>query len=136
MRGASPLISCDEQAGYVRRDASSHRLAMDKSQFMTIVITAVVSVMAKEMVSWSAALVKKIAMAQTTRAKLKAMFSKTSLRIMWDLLVIALYTTIVVSVGWTEGPLSGKALLTLAVLGLLEVVAIASFLADVHKALA
>jgi hypothetical protein len=109
---------------------------MGKSQLMTIVVTAVVTAIAKELVNWVLAMVKKIATAQTTRAKLKAMFSKTSLRIMWDLLVIALYTTIVVSVGWTDGPLSGKALLTLAALVLLEVVAIASFLVDVHKALA
>ena len=108
---------------------------MDNNQLITIAVTAVISVIAKEVLTWAVALVKAMAMAQTIRAKLKAMFSRTSLRIMWGLATVVMYTGIIVWIGWTDEPLSGKSLLVIVAAAFFDLVCIISLLVDIGKAI-
>ena len=109
---------------------------MDNSSLTTIAVTAVISVIAKEVLTWAVAWVKTIAMAQTTRARLKAIFNSTSLRIIWDLATVVMYTGIIVWIGWIDEPLSGKALLIVVGAVFCDMVCIISLLVDIHRALA
>lgn len=53
---------------------------MDRKQLVTIAITAVTSVIAKEVISWLVALAKSTAQTHTAKKKASAMFSKNNLR--------------------------------------------------------
>lgn len=84
---------------------------MDTSQLITIAVTAVISVIAKEVAIWLWALVKNTATTATIKAKVKVIFTKSNLDIMFHLLLIGFYLYIAVSVGWTDAGLSGKNML-------------------------
>jgi hypothetical protein len=62
---------------------------MDRHQLVIIAITAVISVVAKEVVMWLVSLVKTIAVTETIRKKVKKIFSKNNLNIILDILVIS-----------------------------------------------
>lgn len=89
---------------------------MDSSQVISHVITAVLAVIAKDVVKWAWDLVKKTAATATTSAKAKAMFSKINLLILFDLLAIAAYVNLIVEKGWTDQPITGKSVLVIVVL--------------------
>jgi hypothetical protein len=110
-------------------------LAMDSSQLTTIAVTAVISVIAKEVFTWAVALFKTMVTAETTRARLKAIFSKTNLRIMSDLPAIATYTVIIAWMGWTDEPLSGKSFLIVMAAIVLNIVVIVDLLWNIAQAL-
>jgi len=84
---------------------------MDTAQLTTILVTAVISVIAKEVSMWLWALVKLTATTATVRAKVNAMFTKSNLDILLHLFLTGFYLYIVVSVGWTDDRVSGKDML-------------------------
>jgi hypothetical protein len=57
---------------------------MDRHQLVTIAITALVSVTAKEVLTWLVAWAKIKAASETIKAKTKSIFNKNSLRIVVD----------------------------------------------------
>src|SRR5882724_7482914 len=57
---------------------------MDKNQLVTIAITAAVSVMAREVANWLFTWAKTRSTSETTKAKLRKIFSKNNLKITWD----------------------------------------------------
>jgi hypothetical protein len=67
---------------------------MDRKQLVTIAITAVTSVIAKELISWLVALVRSTAKTQTAKAKTRTIFSKnnflTFLAMAWSVTLGAL----------------------------------------------
>jgi hypothetical protein len=69
---------------------------MDRHQLAIIAITAVISVIAKEMVTWLVSLAKTLAVSETIKKKLKGIFSKNNRSIIFDILVIsfALFTMV------------------------------------------
>lgn len=97
---------------------------MDNTQLTTIAVTAVISVIAKEVVTWLIALVKKTAATATIRAKARAVFRRINFLIFMDLCAIAAYVNWLVQVGWDDSPLSGKAALIMigCVLGIIAMI--------------
>lgn len=81
---------------------------MDNKQLITIAVTAVISVIAKEVLSWVVAAVRATATAATMSAKVKMMFTKNNLDIAFHLFIIVFYMYAAAYVGWTDAPLSGK----------------------------
>jgi hypothetical protein len=57
---------------------------MDKKQLVTIAVTTVVSVIAREVIAWLVALVKSTATRETTREKLRKAITKRRLLIVAD----------------------------------------------------
>ena len=64
---------------------------MDKTQLITIVVTAVITAIAKEVVVWLVGIVKSLSMIKTIKAKLKAIFNKTNRTIIREAFTITLY---------------------------------------------
>lgn len=62
---------------------------MDRHQLIVIAITAVISVIAKELVIWLVGLAKVIALSDPTRQRLKKIFSKRNRNIVLDILIIS-----------------------------------------------
>ena len=62
---------------------------MDKHQLVTIAITAVISVTAKELLTWVFRRAKIIATTDTTKKKARQIFSKNNRRIVFDLLLLS-----------------------------------------------
>jgi hypothetical protein len=92
---------------------------MDRSQLTTIAVTAVVSVIAKEVVTWLIAAVKKTATTATTSAKLSVIFNKINFFILCDLLAITSYLGFLVYLGWLDRPLTTRSLfMVLGIMGL------------------
>jgi hypothetical protein len=58
---------------------------MDRKQLITIVVTVVMSTIAKEVFTWLVAFAKTQAATATTKAKVKKIFNKNNLIIIWDL---------------------------------------------------
>jgi len=69
---------------------------MDKKQLVTIVITAVISVTAKELFAWLFSLMKITVVNETVRQKARKLFSKNNRRIMFDIFCL-LFTGIIMS---------------------------------------
>lgn len=61
---------------------------MDKRQLLTIVVTATVSLIVREVGSWLLASAKLLSASDTTKAKLRSLFKKSNLSIMWDVLCL------------------------------------------------
>ena len=78
---------------------------MDMSQLTTIVITMAVTVISKEVFTWAWALLKTIVATDTIKAKLKATFSRSNLRIFFDLVTIAIFLYPIYFLGWTDSPI-------------------------------
>ena len=64
---------------------------MDNSTLVTIVITAVVSVIAKELMLWVISVVKSTTAAATVKAKLVVVFTRTNVAILTDILAFIFY---------------------------------------------
>lgn len=63
---------------------------MDRKQLVTIAITAVLSVTAREVFTWIVAWAKAKAQSETTRATARTVFSKKNRKIIWDVLWFAI----------------------------------------------
>lgn len=72
---------------------------MDKTQLLTIVITAVVSVIAKEFITWLVTIVKDASAIRTAGAKLRVVFSKPNRAVMMDVFAIVFYISVLVNFG-------------------------------------
>ena len=77
---------------------------MDKAQLITIVITAVVSVVAKEVIIWLVSLFKGNSAAKTFAAKLRALFTKSNLEIAGSLLALIFYIGVLINFALAEAP--------------------------------
>lgn len=62
---------------------------MDRHQLVIIAITAVISVIAKELVIWLASLSKATMASATARQRVRKIFSKNNLKIVTDILFIS-----------------------------------------------
>src|SRR5579859_8119656 len=71
-------------------------LIMDRHQLVTIAVTAVISVIAKELVVWLFSLVKIRSASNTTKEKVKKIFSKTNRAIMGDLFWLVLLLVLLI----------------------------------------
>jgi len=107
---------------------------MDQGQITTIAVTAVVSVIAKEVLVWLVGLVKGAASVSTAKALFGAIFNRTNLAILSELLALALYVYLIVHVGWTDSPVTGKDVLIMAGCALGALVFISSLLIRLAKA--
>jgi len=106
---------------------------MDKTQLLTIVITALVSVLGKELITWLVGLVKGTAAVSSARAKLKAIFSKANRAVMIDVLSILFYVGVLVNFALGESaPTRLEVLLIIGAVIALIVMAIA-LLIDIAK---
>jgi len=65
---------------------------MSKTQIVTIIITAVVSVTAKELITWFISVFKNLSAIKTLKGKLKSLFSKPNRVIMTDTFTIVFYS--------------------------------------------
>ena len=77
---------------------------MDKTQLITILVTAVITAIAKEVVVWLVGIVKSLSMIKTIKAKLKAIFNKTNRAIIWDVFTIMLYLAFLVYFARDQSP--------------------------------
>jgi hypothetical protein len=62
---------------------------MDTKQLVTIAVTAAVSVIAKEAITWLFTWAKTKSTSETSKAVAKKIFSKNNRRIMWDVLCLS-----------------------------------------------
>jgi len=69
------------------------RFPMDRKQLVTIAITAVVSVIARELLSWVIAWAKITAQTETAKAKARTIFNKNNLAIVWNAFWLLFITT-------------------------------------------
>ena len=63
---------------------------MDRRQLVTIAITAVTSVIAKELISWLVALARSTAQMQTAKKKASTVFSRSNLRTLYAIMFLLL----------------------------------------------
>lgn len=106
---------------------------METNQLTTIAVTAVVSVIAKEVIIWLWATAKKFAVAETTRAKIKVAFSPENRAILTELLLIGFYSYLIISTGWTDKSISGKDILIILGSSVLVLATIITLLFDLAK---
>ncbi|ROZ61475.1 hypothetical protein [Ramlibacter sp. WS9] len=77
---------------------------MDKTQIATIAITAIVSVVAKEVVTWLVSLAKNASAAKSLAAKAKAIFTRSHMEILASLLALMFYAGVLVNFARTDTP--------------------------------
>jgi heme/copper-type cytochrome/quinol oxidase subunit 4 len=77
---------------------------MDKTQLVTIVITAVIAVLAKELTMWVVRLIKSMSVLKTIAAKVKTLFSKNNLLIVMDIAMLAFYVFLLVFFTRNDSP--------------------------------
>lgn len=70
---------------------------MDKTQLVTIAVTALITVIAKELVIWLVALVKNLSVINTAREKIKAIFTSTNRVIMADIFALLFYAGVLIN---------------------------------------
>jgi threonine/homoserine/homoserine lactone efflux protein len=76
---------------------------MDKT-LTTILITAVVSVIAKEFLTWLVSVIKNMSAAKTLASKFRALFTRKNLEIFGNLLAMIFYIGILVNFARTDTP--------------------------------
>lgn len=59
-------------------------LPMDQKQLVTIAVTALISVTAKEVITWLLSLAKSQVAKETTREKARKIFNKNNRAVIWD----------------------------------------------------
>lgn len=79
---------------------------MDRTQLITIAITAVISVVAKEMVTWLISAIKSAAAFVTFRDKFKAFFNKRNRDILSDVFAIIFFVGVLVNFASSNGTAS------------------------------
>ena len=79
---------------------------MDRHQLVTIAVTAVISVIAKEVVVWVFSLVKVRSASNTTKESVKKIFSKTNRAIIGDLFWLVLLFVLLIHVMRETTPLT------------------------------
>jgi hypothetical protein len=107
---------------------------IDHTQLIAVVIGMVINTIAKDVIKWCWDTLKKFAMSDTIKAKLKTIFNKANLRIFSDLIMVGFFLYQIISIGWTDSPLSGKDVLVMAVAAFLMVIMIISLLMGLYQA--
>src|SRR5438128_196230 len=107
---------------------------MDKTQLITIAVTAVVSVIAKEVVVWLVGLVKTLSVIGTIKARFKAAFSKNNRAIMKDALALAFYVVLLVYFVRDDSPPTRLVILLMIGIVFAILVMLVSLLWDIGKA--
>ena len=70
---------------------------MDKTQLITIAISALFGAVAKSLIDWIASIIKTTEVASAATAKIKIVFSKTNLAILFDILSILVYSSVLLN---------------------------------------
>jgi hypothetical protein len=107
---------------------------LDTSKLVTIVVTAVVAVIAKELVQWLWAMFKTLSVISTIRAKIKAIFTKTNRAIIWDILGVLFYGGVLVNFALKNSPPTRLEILLMLGAAFLMIVMSGSLLFHVGKA--
>ncbi len=89
---------------------------MENSQLVTIAVTAVISVVSKEIIIWLVSLVKTLSVMSTIKEKVKAIFSPANIKIILDVLSIAIYTLLLAYFASDSAPPTRITVLILIVL--------------------
>lgn len=76
---------------------------MDKTQLITIAISALFGAVAKSLVDWIVSIVKTTETASAVTAKIKIVFSKTNRAVLIDILSILFYSGVLVNFYLNEG---------------------------------
>jgi hypothetical protein len=79
---------------------------MDKKQLVTIAVTALISVMAKEIVTWLFSLAKSQAAKETTKARVRSMFRPYILAVIWNAIMFLASILFLVSNIRRPGPIT------------------------------
>jgi hypothetical protein len=69
---------------------------LDKTQLVTIAVTAVISVIAKELVQWLWGMFKTLSITNTIKAKVRGILTKNNLKIFWDIVGLSFYGGVLV----------------------------------------
>ena|SRR3989442_944647 len=80
---------------------------MDRSQLVTIAVTALISVTAKEVITWLVSLAKSQVRKETTKAKARKIFNKNSFAVVWSTAAISISVYFLVSDIRRNSPISG-----------------------------
>jgi hypothetical protein len=79
---------------------------MDKSKLITIVVTAVITAIAKELVTWLLSVTKTLSTRATLRAKVKALFSKYNRAVFLDMGFVIFSTLTLIQVLRDKSPVT------------------------------
>jgi hypothetical protein len=79
---------------------------MDKSQLITIVISTLTGVIAKDFMAWLLATIKNLSIVVTFKAKLSAFFTKSNLAIFGDILALLFYSALLIKFARDPSPLT------------------------------
>jgi len=81
----------------VRVYQSVPRLHIDKTQLITIAISALFGAVAKSLVDWLASIIKTTHTVSAVTAKIKIIFSKSNRAVMFDMLSLLIYVGVLVN---------------------------------------
>lgn len=70
---------------------------MDKIQLTTIAIAALAGAVAKAIVDWIVSIIKTTKTVITVTDKIKAIFSKNNRKVLWDIVVIMFYVSVLIN---------------------------------------
>jgi hypothetical protein len=76
---------------------------MDKTQLITIAISALFGAVAKSLVDWLASIIKTTHTVSAVTAKIKIIFSKSNRAVMFDMLSLLIYVGVLVNFYLSEG---------------------------------
>jgi hypothetical protein len=77
---------------------------MDKTQLITIAISALAGAVAKSLVDWLVSIIKTTNTVKTVAAKIRAAFSKRNRLVMGDVILLIFYASILASLVLNETP--------------------------------
>lgn len=107
---------------------------MDRTQLITIIVTAVVSVIAKELFQWFWGVCKTLSITNTIKAKFRALFTKTNRAILWDIVGIVFYGGVLVNFALQDSSPTRLEILLMLGAALLLIIMAVSLLFHVTKA--
>lgn len=77
---------------------------MDKTQLITIAISALAGAVAKSLVAWIVSIIKTTKIVKTVTAKIKILFSITNRAVIIDILSLAFYVIVLVNFAFDKAP--------------------------------
>ena len=107
---------------------------MDIPQLQTIVVTAAISIVAKELITWLVSIIKTLLLKSTLTAKLKIIFNKTNRAIMWDCLMLIFNITFLIIYVNSPEPLTKLSVIVIIGLILIILILLVTLLWDIYKA--
>ena len=108
---------------------------MDKTQLITITISALFGAVSKSLVDWIVSVIKTTETVSAVAAKLKIVFSKTNRAVMFDILLILFYVGVVINFSLGATPITRLEVLLIigAVLAIFFI--FLSLIWNIHKAI-